>query len=75
MAAEQDNRSFEEQAHNNSTAEGTRGERAFDDLTRALANGRISRGRALRVFGAALVGGVLASVPGIGRLAGNGGEA
>ena len=38
-------------------------ERSFDDLARGLANGSISRGKALRLMGAALVGGVLASIP------------
>jgi hypothetical protein len=39
-------------------------ERAFDELTRGLASGTLSRGKALRLMGAALVGGALASVPG-----------
>ena len=39
-------------------------ERSFDELARGLANGSISRGKALRLMGAALVGGVLASMPG-----------
>ena len=38
----------------------------FDELARGLASGSISRGRALRLMGAALVGGALASV-GIGE--------
>jgi hypothetical protein len=41
--------------------------RSFDDLARGLANGSVSRRRALRVMGAALVGGALASIPGIAR--------
>ena len=44
-------------------------ERSFDELTRALASGSISRRKALRLMGAALVGGTLASV-GIGGVAG-----
>jgi hypothetical protein len=35
---------------------------SFDELARGLASGSISRGRALRLMGAALVGGALASV-------------
>ena len=34
---------------------------SFDELTRGLASGSISRGRALRLMGAALVGGTLTS--------------
>ena len=34
----------------------------FDELTRGLASGSISRGKALRLMGAALVGGTLASL-------------
>ena len=40
-------------------------ERSFDELARGLASGKLSRGKALRLMGAALVGGTLASVPGI----------
>jgi hypothetical protein len=43
-------------------------EHSFDELTRGLASGSISRGKALRLMGAALVGGALASV-GIGEAA------
>jgi hypothetical protein len=39
---------------------------SFDELTRGLASGTLSRGRALRLMGAALVGGTLASL-GIGE--------
>ena len=39
---------------------------SFDELARGLASGSISRGKALRLMGAALVGGALASV-GIGE--------
>jgi hypothetical protein len=38
---------------------------SFDELARGLANGSVSRRRALRLMGAALVGGALASIPGI----------
>ena len=41
-------------------------ERSFDDLARELASGSISRRRALRLMGAALVGGTLGSL-GIGE--------
>jgi hypothetical protein len=40
-------------------------ERSFDELARGLANGSISRGRALKLMGAALVGGALASLGGV----------
>jgi hypothetical protein len=43
-------------------------ERSFDELARGLASGSISRGRALRLMGAALLGGTLASL-GIGGVA------
>jgi hypothetical protein len=43
-------------------------EHSFDELARALASGSISRRKALRLMGAALVGGTLASV-GIGEAA------
>jgi hypothetical protein len=39
----------------------------FDELARGLATNRLSRGRVLRVLRSALVGGALASVPGMGR--------
>jgi hypothetical protein len=38
---------------------------AFDALARGLASGTLSRGKALRLMGAALVGGALASVSGV----------
>src|SRR5919112_1773160 len=38
-------------------------ERFFDELARGLASGEVSRAKALRLMGAALVGGVVASVP------------
>jgi hypothetical protein len=37
----------------------------FDDFARELASGKMSRGRALRLLGSTLLGGVLASVPGM----------
>jgi hypothetical protein len=39
-------------------------ERSFDELAKGLASGTLSRGKALRLMGAALVGGALASLPG-----------
>ena len=36
---------------------------SFDDLARGLADGSISRGRAMKLMGVALLGGVLASIP------------
>jgi hypothetical protein len=41
------------------------GEYSFDELAKGLATGTVSRGKALRMFGAALVGGTLASIPGL----------
>jgi hypothetical protein len=43
-------------------------ERSFDALARGLASGEVSRGKALRLMGAALVGGTLGSL-GIGEAA------
>ena len=40
-------------------------ESSFDALAKGMASGTISRGKALRLMGAALLGGTLASVPGI----------
>jgi hypothetical protein len=42
--------------------EGTRG-RSFDALAKGLASGDVSRGKALKLMGAALLGGLLASIP------------
>ncbi len=42
----------------------TNREGSFDELAKGLAAGTVSRGKALRLMGAALVGGVLASLPG-----------
>jgi Stigma-specific protein, Stig1 len=41
------------------------GERSFDELARGLASGSLSRRKALRLMGGLLVGGALASVPGV----------
>jgi hypothetical protein len=41
------------------------GQERFDELAKGLATNRLSRGKALRVLGSALVGGALASVPGM----------
>jgi hypothetical protein len=38
-------------------------ENSFDELARGLAAGSVPRGKALKLMGAALVGGVLASIP------------
>jgi hypothetical protein len=46
-------------------AEDHTGEHSFDELARELASGTISRRNALRLMGAALVGGALASIPGM----------
>ena len=40
-----------------------KGASSFDELAIGLSSGSISRGRALRLMGAALVGGILASTP------------
>jgi hypothetical protein len=40
-------------------------ERSFDELAKGLAGGTVSRRKALRLMGAALVGGALASIPGV----------
>ena len=39
------------------------GERSFDELASGLASGTLSRGKALRLMGAALLGGALAFTP------------
>ena len=38
---------------------------SLDELAKGLATGTLSRGKALRLMGVALVGGALASIPGI----------
>ncbi len=40
-------------------------EHSFDELAKGLADGGVSRRRALRLIGQALLGGVLASIPGV----------
>src|SRR5215208_4315226 len=42
-----------------------REENFFDELARGLADGSVTRGKALRLMGSALVGTALASVPGV----------
>ena len=42
-----------------------RGASSFDELASGLASGTLSRGKALKLMGAALLGGTLASIPGI----------
>jgi hypothetical protein len=44
-------------------------ERSFDELARGLANGNVSRGKALRLMGGALLGSLLASIPGVAQAA------
>src|SRR5215212_9335624 len=53
----------------------TERERSFDALARGLANGGFSRRRALQLLGGALLGGAVASIPGVGWLAGDSGQA
>ena len=48
-------------------------ESSFDELARGLASGNLTRGKALRLMGAALVGGALASFPGTAWAAKGGG--
>ncbi len=40
-------------------------EHSFDELTKGLASGSVSRRKVLRMMGGALVGGLLASIPGV----------
>jgi stigma-specific protein Stig1 len=40
-------------------------ERSFDELAKGLASGEVSRGKALRLMGAALVAGALGAMPGV----------
>jgi hypothetical protein len=42
----------------------TNREGSFDDLAKGLPSGNFSRGKALKIMGAALVGGALAAFPG-----------
>jgi hypothetical protein len=46
-------------------AEDHTGEHSFDELARGLVTGSVSRRKALRLMGAALLGGALASIPGV----------
>jgi hypothetical protein len=48
---------------------------SFDDLAKGLASGTLSRGKALRLLGGALVGGALASLPGVAWAQGGGNSA
>src|SRR5829696_6344660 len=48
-----------------STSEGATPDRSFDELAKGLADGTLSRGRALRLMGAALVGAAAASISGV----------
>ena len=48
-----------------STREEATADRAFDELAKGLADGTLSRGRALRLMGAALVGAAMASISGV----------
>jgi hypothetical protein len=50
------------------------GEHSFDELARGLASGTLSRRKALRLMGAALVGSALASIPGVALAADEGGN-
>ena len=43
------------------------GEHSLDELARGLASGSLSRGKALRLIGGALLGAALAAVPGVAR--------
>ena len=45
--------------------EGSAVDTSLDNVARGLADGTLSRGRALRLMGAALMSGALASIPGI----------
>ena len=40
-------------------------EHSFDELTKALVDGSLSRGQALRLMAGALIGSVMASIPGV----------
>ena len=64
-----------EDLHREDHREDNTGEQSFDDLAKGLANGSISRGRAIKFMGTALLGGMLASIPGIAYAAHGGGHA
>ena len=55
----------EDQNREEANLQSTNGNHSFDELAKGLANGSFSRGQALRWIGAALLGGVLASIPGV----------
>src|SRR3712207_3008844 len=57
---EQENHTGEVHSSADSTAE-----YSFDELARGLASGTVSRRKALKWMGGALLGGVLASIPGV----------
>jgi hypothetical protein len=63
MAAEDRNGEVTAQAR--STDRSATGDSSLDELAKGLASGTISRRKVLRWVGSALVGGVLASVPGV----------
>ena len=54
-----------EDLHREDHREDNTGEQSFDELAKGLANGSISRGRAIKMMGTALLGGVLVSIPGV----------
>jgi hypothetical protein len=56
---------LEDHNANHSHQERSRAELSFDDLAKGVASGTASRRKALRLLGAALVGGALASIPGV----------
>ena len=55
----------EDQNREEANLQSTNGNHSFDELAKGLATGSFSRGQALRWIGAALLGGALASVPGL----------
>src|SRR5829696_7424528 len=58
--------SIEDKGLGETPPRGDRGEDAsFDNLVRGVANGSLSRRRALRLFGGALAASLLVSIPGI----------
>lgn len=61
---------LEEHNANHSHQERSRAELSFDELAKDVASGTLSRRKALRLLGAALVGGALASMPGVAWAAG-----
>lgn len=67
MPDQEDHRPPEEHPFETSTtsAAGGRQERSLDALAKELASGDVSRRRALKLMGAAIFGGLLASIPGV----------